>query len=87
MGVIIEVQNVGDAQISKEIVASVEHALSDREGEWRVSITGSRASENWEMRIEGQKGFERTYALARSAGEHEPEAIRRLLLQLMPSAS
>ncbi len=87
MGVAVELQNLGDAQLSKEITASIEHALSDKRGEWRVSIAGSRASRNWEMRVEGPNGFERTYSLAGAAGEHEPEAIRRLIVQLVPKSS
>ena len=87
MGVTLELQNLGDAQLSRDIVASVEHALSDKPGEWRVSIAGSRATENWEMRVEGANGFERSYTLAAAAGEHEPEAIRRLILQLVPTGS
>jgi hypothetical protein len=87
MGVKIELQNLGDAQLSKEITSNIEHALSDRRGEWRVSIAGSRASENWELRVEGSNGFERTYTLAGSDGEHEPEAIRRRILQLVPARS
>jgi len=71
----------------RENVAGLEHALSDKPGEWRVSIAGSRASENWEMRIEGPNGFERSYVLAGAAGKHEPEAIRRLILQLVPTGS
>lgn len=83
MGVTIELQNLGDAQLGREIVANVEHALSDKPGDWRVSIAGSRASENWEMRVEGPNGFERSYTLAGVAGEHEPEAIRTLILKLV----
>jgi hypothetical protein len=64
MGVRIELQNLGDAQLCCEITAHVEHAFSDRQGDWRVSIAGSRASENWEMRIEGPNGFERSYSLS-----------------------
>jgi hypothetical protein len=30
MGVTIELQNLGDGQLSREIVASIEHALSDK---------------------------------------------------------
>jgi hypothetical protein len=86
MGVTIELQNLGDARVSKEIFASIEHALSEKSGEWRVSITGSIAAENWEMRVEGPNGFERSYTLGGAAGEHEPEAIRRLILQLVPAA-
>jgi len=84
MGVTIELQNLGDAQLCKEITARIEHAFADRRGDWRVSITGSRASENWEVRVEGPNGFERTYALAGAAGQHEPEVIRRLILRLLP---
>ena len=87
MGVTIELQNLGATQMSKEISASIEHALSDNPGEWRVSIAGSYESENWEMRVEGPNGFERSYTLAGAAGEHEPEAIRRLILQLVPTGS
>jgi hypothetical protein len=87
MAVTIELQNLGDADLSGELGASIEHALSDKPGEWRVSIAGSRGSENWEMRVEGPNGFERSYTLAGVAGEHEPEAIRRLILQLVPAGS
>jgi hypothetical protein len=87
MAVTAELQNLGDARLSKEIAASIEHALSDRRGDWRVTIAGSRASENWEMRVEGPNGLERTYTLIGAAGEHEPEAIRRLIVQLVPGSS
>ncbi len=83
MGVTIELQNLRDAQLGREIIAHVEHGLSDKRGEWRVSIAGSRATEDWEMRVEGPNGFERSYTLAGAAGEHEPEAIRRLILKLV----
>lgn len=84
MGVTIELQNLGDAQLCREITARVEHVFSNRKGVWKVSITGSRASENWEMRIEGPNGFERSYSLASSSGEHEPGAIGNLVLKLVP---
>ena len=87
MGVTTELENLGDARLSKEITANIEHALIDKPGGWRVTIAGSRASENWEMRVEGPNGFERTYTLAAAAGEHEPEAIRRLIVQLVPRSS
>ena len=83
MGVSIELQNLGDAQLCREITAHIEHAFADRRGDGRVSIAGSRASENWEMRLEGPNGFEPSYTLAGSIGEHEPDAIRRLVLQLI----
>ena len=63
----------------------VEHVLSGRPGDWRVSIVGSRAQEDWEMKVEGPNGFERSYTLAGSAGEHQPGAIGNLLLRLLPT--
>lgn len=87
MGVTAELENLGDTRPSKEIWANIEHALSDRRGDWRVTISGSRASENCEMRVEGPHGFERTYTLSSAAGEHEPEAIRRLIIEMVPRSS
>jgi len=56
-----------------------------KNGEWRVSIVGSRGRDDWEMKLEGPKGFERIYTLVGSAGQHQPEAIRSVLLQLLPA--
>ncbi len=56
MAVTLELHNTGDPSIVAEVRALVEHALSDRPGDWRVSIVGSRASDNWEMKICGTKG-------------------------------
>jgi hypothetical protein len=87
MGVTVELQNLGNPELCQDIVARIEHALSDKPGEWRVSIAGSHGSENWEMRVEGPNGFERSYTLASAAGEHEPEGIGRLVLKLVPVTS
>ena len=83
MGVTIELQNLGDAQLSREITVLLEHAFSDRQGAWRVSIAGSRAAENWDLRVAGPNGLERSYILSAAAGEHEPAAIRALVLKLV----
>jgi hypothetical protein len=84
MAVLVELHNTGDPAVGPEVQALVEHALSDRPGEWRVSIVGSRANDNWEMKIEGPNGFERSYTLVGSAGEHQPVVIGNLLLRLLP---
>jgi hypothetical protein len=86
MAVRIEMHNTGDPRSRGEIVAVIEHMLSDRLGEWCVSIVGSRANDNWEMKLEGPKGYERSYTLVGSAGEHEPVAIRNLLGKLLPAS-
>lgn len=86
MGVAIELQNLGDAELCREITVHVEHAFGDRRGNWHVSIAGSRAAESWEMRIEGPNGFERSYSLSGSAGEHEPATIGTLVVRLIPPA-
>jgi hypothetical protein len=86
MPVRIEMQNTGDSRARGEIIALIEHVLSDRPGEWRVSIVGSRANDNWEMKVEGPEGFERSYSLVGSAGEHQPVAIGNLLGKLLPAS-
>ena len=40
-----------------EVRALVEHALSDRSGEWQVPIVGSRENDCWEMKIWGRMGL------------------------------
>jgi hypothetical protein len=85
MAVLVELRNTGDPAVGREVQALVEHALSDRAGDWRVSIVGSRANDNWEMKIEGPNGFERSYTLAGSAGEHQPMVIGNVLLKLLPA--
>jgi hypothetical protein len=52
-----------------------------------VSIVGSRANDNWEMKVEGPQGFERSYTLVGEAGEHRPEAIRNVLIKLLPAST
>ncbi len=85
MAVTVEMHNIGDAPTSREIVAVIEHVLSERPGAWRVSILGSRANDNWEMKVEGPKGFERSYTLLGSAEQHQPQAIASVLLKLLPA--
>jgi hypothetical protein len=84
MPVTVEMHNTGDSKGDTEILVVIEHLLSDRPGDWRVFIVGPRADDNWEMRVEGPKGFERSYTLVGTAGEREPEAIRTALLKLLP---
>jgi len=86
MAVVVEMQNTGNIAVRAEIVALIEHTLCDKPGEWRVSIVGSRGSDNWEMKVEGPKGFERIYTLVGSAGQHQPEVIRSVLLKLLPAS-
>lgn len=82
MAVVVEMQNTGNLANRSEIVASIEHALSQEPGDWRISILGSRGSDDWEMKIEGPRGFERMYTLTGSAGERRPEVVRSVLLKL-----
>ncbi len=82
MAVTVELQNTGDPEARAEIIATIEHVLSDRPGEWQVSIVGSRENDNWEMKIDGPKGYQRSYTLVGAEGEHEPRAIGQLLLKL-----
>jgi hypothetical protein len=85
MAVMVEMQNTGNSTTRAETVALIEHALCEEAGEWRVSIVGSRGSDDWEMKLQGPNGFERMYTLIGSAGEHQPEVIRSVLLKLLPA--
>jgi hypothetical protein len=85
MSVLVEFYNTGDVSIRSEIEVMVEHVLSDRPGEWHVSIVGSRVQEDWEIKVEGPNGFERSCTLFGGAGEHQPRVIANLLLRLLPS--
>jgi hypothetical protein len=83
MAVVVELHNTGHVANQAEIVASIEHVLHDEPGDWRVSILGSHDNDDWEMKVEGPQGFERMYTLAGGAGDHQPEAIRSVLLKLL----
>ena len=85
MAVSLELHNIGDPSVGAEVRALVEHALSDRPEDWRVSIAGSRENDGWEMKILGPNGFERSYTLTGSAGEHQPLVIANVLLRLLPA--
>ena len=85
MPVFLELQNAGDLTVRNELQAVIEHVLSNRPGDWRVSILGSRAKEEWDLKLEGPNGFERSYTLVGSRGEHEALAIGHLILKLLPS--
>jgi hypothetical protein len=84
MGVTVEMQNTGDPDAKADVVASIEHALADRPGDWHVLIVGSQENDRWEMKIAGPNGFERSYVLEGTRGEHRPEQIRALLGKLVP---
>ncbi len=84
MAVSVEMHHTSDAERQRDVVAIVEHVLSDRPGDWRVSIIGSQANDRWEMKIAGPNAFERSYTLEGSAGEHEPHVIGKLVARMAP---
>jgi hypothetical protein len=49
-----------------------------------VSIVGSKASDRWEMTIAGPNGFERSYTLEGSAGQHDPRLIAQIVARMLP---
>ena len=83
MAVVVELHNTGGIANRSDIVASIEHLLCDEAGDWRISIIGSRGSDDWEMKVEGPRGFERMYTLTGAAGELQPEGIRSVLSKLL----
>ncbi len=85
MAVEVEMQNTGDPALRTEVIAVVEHMLADRAGDWRVSIIGSQANDQWAMKITGPNAFERSYTLEGESGEHRPEVIRAILAKMLPA--
>jgi hypothetical protein len=86
MAVTVEMHNTGDAELQRDIVAMIEHVLSDRPGNWRVVIVGSQGSDRWEMRITGPNAFERSYTLEGAFGQHEPGVVRDLVARMVRAA-
>ena len=84
MAVIVEMHHTGNPVLRADVVAVIEHVLSDRPGDWRVFIIGSQANDQWEMKIAGPNGFERAFILEGSAGAHEPHAIGGIVRKLVP---
>ena len=88
MGVSVEMHHTGCVPSTvTEVKAVIEHVLADRAGDWWVSIIGSQANDRWELKILGPNGFERSYTLEGSAGEHEPQAIGRLAARVVSGAA
>jgi len=85
MGVTVEMHNTADAATRRDVIAMIEHVLSDRLGDWRVEIMGSQANDCWEMRITGPNGFERSYTLEGTLGQHEPGTVASIIAQMLPS--
>ena len=81
----MELHHTGDTAVRAKVVAAIEHVFADRPGDWRVSIVGSQANDQWEMKIAGHKGFERSYTLEGSCGEHRPEVIRAIVGKMVPA--
>jgi hypothetical protein len=85
MAVVVETHNLGNPELQRDVVALVEHFLSDRPGDWRVLIVGSQGSDRWEMKISGPNAFERSYALEGVAGEHDPRVIAATVSRMVPA--
>jgi hypothetical protein len=85
MAATVDIHNTGKLPEERsEIKAVIEHALAGRAGKWHVSIVGSQASDQWEMRIMGPNEFERTYTLEGESGEHGAQAIGRIVATMLP---
>ena len=87
MAVTVETHNTGDANLQRELVAIVEHVLSDRSGDWRVVILGSQGTDRWEMKITGPNAFERSYTLEGQLGQHEPGTVAAIIGKMLPNRS
>jgi hypothetical protein len=85
MPVTVETHNTGDAERQRDLVAMIEHIFADRTGDWRVVILGSQANDRWEMKITGPNGFERSYTLEGTLGQHEPPTVVAIIARMLPT--
>jgi hypothetical protein len=85
MPVTVETHNTGDAERQRDLVAMIEHIFADRTGDWRVVILGSQANDRWEMKITGPNGFERSYTLEGTLGQHEPPSVVAIIARMLPT--
>ena len=85
MAVTVETHNTGDADLQHDLVAIVEHVLSDRPGDWHVVILGSQGTDRWEMKITGPNAFERSYILEGQLGQHEPNTVATIITKMLPN--
>ena len=75
MAVPVEMHDPGDPKVQRDVVAMVEHALSDRPGDWRVVIAGTEECDQWWLEIVGLKASERSYILEGVGGQHDPRFL------------
>jgi hypothetical protein len=87
MAATVEMHNTGDAELQRDVIAMVEHVLSDRPGNWRVVIVASLGSDRWEMRITGPNTFERSCTLEGALGQHQPDVVGDLVARMVPGRS
>jgi len=85
MPVTVETHNTGDANLQRDLVAIIEHIFADRSGDWRVEVQGSQGADRWEMKITGPNGFERSYTLEGTLGQHEPNVVAAIISRMLPT--
>jgi hypothetical protein len=85
MPVTVETHNTGDAERQRDLVAIIEHIFADRPGDWRVEILGSQGTDRWEMKITGPNGFERSYTLEGTLGQHEANVVVAIISRMLPT--
>ena len=86
MVVSLEPRNTGGPGVGAEVRVLVEHAPGGRQGTLARVDRRPRENDGWEMKILGPNGFERSYTLVGSAGEHQPFVIANVLTRLLPAA-
>jgi hypothetical protein len=69
---------------SRVFVSCWSQILRAETGVFWLGHIGSQANDRWEMKIAGPNGFEGSYTLEGTAGEHRPEVIRVIAGRMVP---
>jgi hypothetical protein len=84
IGIKIELQNLGDAQLCREITVNLSTPSGTGKAYGACRSVDSEPPRAGICASKTRMDLKRPYSLTGVAGEHEPAAIRTLVIRLMP---
>jgi hypothetical protein len=87
MPVTTDLPNLGDAQLCRETVAGIEHLLGEKRGSVAGIYRWDAGQRELRDSSRGTKYLRTDLYCGGAGGEHKPQVICRLILQLVPIAT
>lgn len=83
MSVSADLTAIEDSTLKRDLENAISAVLGNREGSWRVSISGSPSRDIWNLRISGgPSDIISSYTLRATDGQHSPAFVREFLTDL-----